>query len=74
MALRSLRFSIGGRIEKTLKDYGFPPTLIELSSLSAKAIVEGEFDKTSDPFELIISRKPISLANFPGQQYGDENN
>jgi NAD(P)H dehydrogenase (quinone) len=50
--------------ERTLDEYNVPPALINLSSLSAKAIVEGEFDKTSNTFELITGRKPISLRHF----------
>jgi NAD(P)H dehydrogenase (quinone) len=57
--------------EQTLADYEVPPALIKLSSLSAKAIVEGEFDKTSNTFELITGKKPISLRQFLKDQFGN---
>ena len=58
---------------KALDNYGVPPALIELSSLSAKAIVTGEFDKISNTYERITGRKPTSLIEFLHQQYGHKN-
>jgi NAD(P)H dehydrogenase (quinone) len=59
--------------EKALSGYGVPPALIELSSLSAKAIVAGEFDKISNTYERITGRKPTSMIKFLQHQYGDKN-
>lgn len=56
--------------EQTLENYGVSPALIKLSSLSAKAIVDGEFDKTSNTFELITGKKPISLRQSLKAQFG----
>ncbi|OCB78313.1 NAD(P)-dependent oxidoreductase [Flavobacterium piscis] len=56
--------------KKALKDFGVPDYAIELSVLSAKAIVEGEFEKTSDIFHNIMGKKATSLSEFISEKYG----
>ena len=58
----------------TLKEYGVPDEGIEISVLSAKAIVKGEFEKTSDTFSTITGRNPISLVDFLQEIYGSAKN
>jgi NAD(P)H dehydrogenase (quinone) len=53
-----------------LQGYNVPTAQIELSVLSAKAIVDDEFNKTSDTFRNITGRKPTSLREFLQKQYG----
>lgn len=56
--------------EKALQEYGVPQYGIELSVLSARAIVEGEFEKTSTTFAAITGKKPTSLTEFLQEIYG----
>ena len=56
--------------ENTLKGYGVPQTGIEISVLSARAIVKGEFEKTSDTFRRITGKEPVSLPDFLKELYG----
>lgn len=58
--------------EKALKEYGVPQYGIELSVLSARAIVEGEFEKTSTTFQRITGREPITLPDFLQEIYGSK--
>ena len=39
----------------------------------AEGFKEGEFDETSKEIELLIGRKPISVAQFLQQVYGAKN-
>jgi len=57
---------------EALKGYGLPPDMIELSTSSARAIVEGEFDKTSDIFKQVTGEKPTNLRSFLQQLYDKE--
>lgn len=59
--------------EKALKEYGVPEYGIELSVLSARAVVEGEFEKTSATFQHITGKKPTSLTDFLQEIYGSDN-
>jgi len=58
---------------KALKEYGLAEEIIEISALSGRAIVQGEFEKTSKIYEEITGRKPTSLGRFLKQQYGSRN-
>lgn len=59
--------------EKTLKDNGVNQAGINISVLSARAIREGEFEKTSTTFESITGHPPISLTEFLEEKYGVKN-
>jgi NAD(P)H dehydrogenase (quinone) len=54
---------------KALEEYGVPQYVRDLSISSARAIVEGEFDKTSDTFQRITGKKPKSLYDFLQEKY-----
>ncbi|MDQ0968676.1 uncharacterized protein YbjT (DUF2867 family) [Flavobacterium sp. W4I14] len=58
---------------KALKEYGLAEEIIEISALSGRAIVQGEFEKTSKTYEEITGRKPTSLGHYLKRQYGDNN-
>lgn len=58
---------------KTLADAGVPAEFVALFASLAEGFKEGEFDETSKEIELLIGRKPISVAQFLQQVYGAKN-
>ncbi|WP_073098631.1 SDR family oxidoreductase [Leeuwenhoekiella marinoflava] len=56
--------------EKALKEYKVPKAGIDISILSARAILKGEFEKTSGTFQKITGHRPTSLSKFLRETYG----